>query len=257
MKKVAHIHIIAFVLYLFFFACKPQSPTAPDFPPHEELSMDFTYFTPPPDTLANYARAYQKVSAWKNILSDSLDIYNKFMAVIAPKKAIYQDKDTWLIKGTYLDEDKKYELNFFEIVRSDSVETKLFISRDSSYNNLLLFEGYFFPELASGYRQINKPDTGNTVQKNIKIEWHFFPNEKKEVKYTNEYLNSSLNGDYFLFKNTDESVFINIFEKSSDNYIYIEYNESSLEGRILDFAFFGDSVWHCWNAQKADIDCSE
>ena len=170
----------------------------------------------------------------------------------------YQDDNTWLIEGTLNSGTKKYDIKYFEITDIDTIYTKLFFSQDTLYENLLLSDGSFIPDSTIGYRQINLPDTANTYKKFLRLDWSVATSEKREIRYTNT-LTEGKNGNYIFYKDsTDEdfNVYFNFYDKSNENHSIIEYNTKNLNGRIKDLQYFGDENWHCWDAEKTDIDCS-
>jgi hypothetical protein len=258
MKKTAQIFTASIVLFFSLFGCKPKEKSAPEFPPETEISIDFSFFIMPSETTGNYVRAFETTSYWANLLNDSLELYRNMLSSVQEKGLKYQDKNTWLLSKTLYQGDKQYDINYFEIVHEDSVETKLFFTQDSSYTNLLLFDGYFFTDSAPGYRQINKPDTSNTYTKFLKAEWHISSATKKDIKFTNILLNSDKNGNSVFYKDSVDgnyNVYLDFFEKADDRHIYIEYNKTNFAGRIKDEQFYGDMDWHCWNTERADTDC--
>ncbi len=258
MKKYFQIIIFPVVVFFAFSSCKPKEKTAPEVPPEKSISIDFSYFIDPPDSTGNYAHAFQTNFYWENLLTDSLTLYKNMLNTISGKKLDFQDKNTWLATGLLNSGVDKYDISYFEIVHPDSVETKMFFTLDSTYTDLLLFDGYFFPDSTVGYRQINKPDTGNTSLKFLKIDWNIVSETKKEIKFTNILTDNSKNGSFVFYKDSVDSqynIYFDFFDKTTDNHTLVEYNKTNNYGRIKDEQFYGDTIWHCWDNNRADIDC--
>lgn len=257
--KRRHLIIISIsILLSAVLGCKPKEKIAPNFPPEKSLSIDFSYFIDPPNETSNYAHAFETSHSWKSLLNDSLQLYQNMLNVVSQKDFNYQDNNTWLINGTVYSGENQYDVNYFEITDADTVDTKLFFTLDSTYTNLLLFDGFFLPDSTNGFRQINKPDTGNTSVKFLKIEWNVISESKKEIKFTNLLLDDK-NGNSVLYKDSTDTqydVYLEFFNKASENYTFIEYNKMNFSGRIKDLNFFGDENWYCWDTNRENTDCS-
>lgn len=250
--------ILISILINVISGCKPKEKVAPGFPPENNISIDFSYFINPPHSTGNYAQAFQTSLYWAELLNDSLTLYKNMLNAVSGKELSYQDKNSWLLTGVLNSETNKYDINYFEIVHTDSVETKMFFTLDSTYTDLLLFDGYFFSDSTTGYRQINKPDTSNTYLKFLKIDWNIISENNKEIKFTNILTDNNKNGSFIFYKDFVDSqynVYLDFFDKATDNHIFIEYNKTNFSGRIKDEQFFGDNIWHCWDSNRTDIDC--
>ncbi|MCF6183913.1 MAG: hypothetical protein L3J56_04655 [Bacteroidales bacterium] len=255
MKNLIQILFFSGIIFIGSFGCKQPEKAAPLLPPEKFLSIDFSYFTTPENETGFYAHAFNTTLSWTGLLNDSLQLYKNLLNVISEKNLVYQDNDTWLISDSYYSGENQYDINYFEILNADTVETKLFFTLDSTYTNLLLFDGHFFPKTTVGYRQINKPDTGNTAVKFLRIDWSVISESQKYLKFTN-LLSNNKNGDFIIYKDSSDSqytTFFDLFDKASDNHTVIEYNKTNSTGRIKDKDYFGDDAWHCWDEQKQDL----
>ena len=257
--KSRHLTIILIsILLSAVLGCKPNEKIAPDFPPEESISIDFSYFINPPIETSNYAHAFETSLSWISLLNDSLQLYQNMLNVVSQKNFNYQNNNTWLINSILYSGDNQYDVNYFEIINIDTIDTKLFFTLDSSYTNLLLFDGYFLPDSTNGFRQINKPDTGNTSVKFLKIDWNIISESKKEVKFTNLLVDDK-NGNSVLYKDSTDNqydVYLDFFDKASENHTFIEYSKTNFSGRIKDLKFYGDENWYCWDTNRENTDCS-
>ena len=257
MKSKFVIILISILIYAIS-GCKPKEKVAPVFPPENNISIDFSYFISPPESTGNYAHAFQTSVYWAHLLTDSLTLYKNMLNTISDKKFSYQDENTWMINSVLNSGTDKYDINYFEIVNADTVETKMFFTLDSTYTDLLLFDGYFFSDSTTGYRQINKPDTSNTYLKFLKIDWNIISENEKEIQFTNILTDNSKNGSFIFYKDSVDSqynVYLDFFDKATDNHSFIEYNKTSFSGRIKDEQYYGDTDWHCWDTERLDTNC--
>lgn len=258
MKNLFQILFFSSILFFGFFTCKPPEKVAPPFPPEKDLTLDFSYFINPPYETGNYAFAFQTSRSWADLFNDSVSLYKNMLNTISDNELKFQDNHTWLISDIYYSGDNQYDINYFEIINIDTIDTKLFFTLDSSYTNLLLFDGYFLPDSTNGFRQINKPDTGNTSVKFLKIDWNIISESKKEVKFTNLLVDDK-NGNSVLYKDSTDNqydVYLDFFDKASENHTFIEYSKTNFSGRIKDLKFYGDENWYCWDTNRENTDCS-
>ena len=260
MKNLFQILFFSSILFFGFFTCKPPEKVAPPFPPEKDLTLDFSYFINPPYETGNYAFAFQTSRSWADLFNDSVSLYKNMLNTISDNELKFQDNHTWLISDIYYSGDNQYDINYFEVIDADTVKTKLFFSLDSTYTNLLLFDGWFLADSTNGFRQINKPDTANTYIKFLKLEWNIIPslNIKRTIKYTNQLLDNK-NGNFILFKDSADNQYdsyFDFFDKASETHTIIEYNKASTVGRVKNLQYFGDENWHCWDKDRQDINCS-
>ncbi len=251
-------------LVLFFFLitanCRREEKVAPALPSPESINIDFSFFSTPLNETSNYGLAYRSVLPWKILFEDSLQIYHYLYDKLSENDFSYQDENTWLISKIVWYGNEKYDMNYFETVEEDSVTTKLFaslyIDSDTIYTDLLLFDGYFYPDSANIW-QLNKPDTSNTFLKYLNFNENIKSDNSKELKVTNLLIDEN-NGNYIFYKDSIDGLFdtyFDIFEKANENHTIFQYNRTNAVGRIKDIYYFGDENWHCWNENKEDTEC--
>ena len=93
----------------------------------------------------------------------------------------------------------------------------------------------------------------------LRIDWHRnITDGSSDIKYTNIVPGGTENGGYILYEVTIESPYdrtYEIYNKGKDSTTYIEWNSSTMEGRVKDSRHFGDNDWHCWDFDYQDIEC--
>lgn len=77
------------------------------------------------------------------------------------------------------------------------------------------------------------------------------------VRYTNVAPNDPGNGNYIEYRTESSNTFNRAFDLDlgSGNFLEIQWNEPSGEGRVKHENHFNDTEWHCWNVDKVDVDC--
>ncbi len=246
-----------FYLSCNFFACKPMERIAPENPPEASLFLDLTYFQYQEDSVSYYNDAALKIQFWKNVINDSLEFQRSFYSNIVDNKLQYQNGETWLSTKNIIIDDIAFIINLFDITYTDSMYTKLFLSKDTIYTNTLILDGISYADY-SGNWTVNRPDTANTFQKLLTINYKIDNEVIKNIKLTYNQ-QGNYNGNYIFFNDSIDgnyNSYIEIFEKINDHTAYIEFNNSTFEGRIKDENFYGDNNWRCWNSEHLNSDCN-
>ncbi len=150
----------------------------------------------------------------------------------------------------------KYSAKLYSEQKKDIVNWEMHIS-GPLYNDFVWFTGSNDVNNTKGQWIINKSHIEN--HNFIQIDWTLNQDDNTgTIKYTNIEPGSNLNGSY-LYHGNDQAgnynVFYNVFNKLDNNLIEIDYNTTSYEGRIKDFKFYEDNLWHCWNHYFQDEVC--
>lgn len=78
------------------------------------------------------------------------------------------------------------------------------------------------------------------------------------IRYTNIIPDSPDQGDYIEYRTlpgADLNRGYDVFRIQENNFLEIQWEVPSYEGRVKNPAFYGDSEWHCWNDAQMDVDC--
>ncbi len=257
--KINKLIIIAFMFFLFD-ACTPIEKTPPVIPSVESLSFDFSYFEQNITEDTHYAFAIERISTWKALLQDSINIHYTTLSETSYNDFEFQKDETWLMNFAFDIEDINYYANFFGIIEPDTVLFKTFLSFET--DTLSFLEGKFFNNTKTGEWILNKPgfdeDTIYTGIKFMSVDWSLDSLDQTEIKFTDNQTGLS-NLNYILYKDsvdTEYSSYVNVYESGSDNHSVIEWNNLTKKGRIKDPLHFSDENWHCWDKTYKNIDCN-
>jgi hypothetical protein len=94
----------------------------------------------------------------------------------------------------------------------------------------------------------------------LEIEWNKdLETEEADLTYTYVKPDQAETGSFISWTYHPEEIYDATYSISmSDNTTHIEWNLSTIEGRVKSPAFFGDDNWYCWDSYAnglADIDC--
>jgi hypothetical protein len=138
-------------------------------------------------------------------------------------------------------------------VSGTDVTWKMYISQQGGFSNFLWFKGTSDILRTHGNWTLYLGPLTNAEF--LSIDWnHDWANNTGDIKYTNILSGSEGMDDYIHYGITEDSpfnVFYNIYDKSEDNLVEINYSTETKEGSI----YYNDA-WHCWDSSLADIDCS-
>ncbi len=248
MLNIFKIFFIVAIAGTLLSACKKGERIPPVNPSLETLYHDLNFFNFNPDSVSYFNDASSKVLFWKDLINDSIYFQRNFYEMLIPLELQYQNNNTWLASKSVIQGGNTYNLNLFQIVDVDTLYSKMFISKDTLYNNLLLMNGINYAGLKGNW-SINKPDTADTFLKVVDIFYKNPDSGNKNIEFICN-LQGAFNGNSILIidsiDNTYDS-YIELYDKLNENKTYIQWNSISQNGRIRDNKLYGDLNWRNWN----------
>ncbi len=258
--KYIQILIVYILTALLFTACINTEKIPPALPPIESISADLTYFNKTEEESAFYNDATEKIIFWQILLNDSLSFQKELLETTLDKNLEYQDDQTWLISDILNYDNKSYDVLLFCIDETDTVGLKLYFSLDTTYYNLLTFDGISFYNNSQGNWIINKPEPDTSAYiKFLSVNWRINSPESKEQKFTN-FLPGGENGNYILIKDSTDDIYnsyIDLYDKANENHTIIQWNSISNMGRIQDSDKYGNEDWYCWDENFLNAECNK
>jgi hypothetical protein len=244
----------------------------PELPPLSSVVMDFSDFTSRGPLLGvenptlsdmeiegygNWGWAFLNVAVWNTILEVTLAVPVASFAEAFNHVPVQQPDGTWIWAYTFQVVEVTYYAQLHGGVTPDGFEWEMHISREDGFQDFLWYTGQCELDLSEGTWTFYKdPDEPLPC---LGIEWHHEPaTELGDIKYTNIEPGSPGNGGYIYYGLTDDPLydgFYNIYNKGDDNHTDIEWNDTTIEGRVRDLARFGDNNWHCWDSNLEDTVC--
>ena len=76
------------------------------------------------------------------------------------------------------------------------------------------------------------------------------------IRYTAVSIDGPIDGEYIEFSSSQDAQYQFAYEiLTGGQLIEIDWNAPEVGGQIKDFSFFGDNEFHCWDAERKDVDC--
>jgi len=261
MKKYLHLQRLTLVLLtisiMFGFVSCDKEPVdeRPELPPLESLVMDFSDFNQQPGemkgtavTVENFTTAYVSVMFW-NLAS----VATVALPAAAYAHALQQDPEylgdhTWewafdfeLQQVSYTATLKGARINNEEF----SMEMVIALS-EAPEAGVKWFDGV----VRYDHTQAAWNLYGEGGVKILEAVWNKdYETEAGDLTYTYVKPGQDETGSYIMYSYTPGAVYDASFTSSlSGGEAMIQWNITTLEGRIMDEVHFGDSEWHCWDS---------
>ena len=246
---------LAVALIFSFTSCeKESSEEAPGLPPVESMMMDFSDFSEPPasskssaSTTQNFVRSYLSVGFW-NV---SVTLVSA-LPVAAYAHALQQTP-------VYLSDHWEWTYEF--ALNNVSYDATLTAKRmnNQEFNVEMMIGLSAFPDNAvkwfDGVVSYNHTKADWTFYKDgtipvMAIAWNKdFESQAADLTYTYTEPDQVESGSFIMWEYIPGAVYDAAYAISmAAGTTNIEWNVSTIEGRIKDPVFFGDENWHCWDS---------
>ncbi len=252
------------VFFLFVYSCKTKEKIPPNKPNKEIINFDFSFFESNSQDNSNFTFAASEILGWKNLLTDSLSLHKKMLEETQAYKFEFQKDNIWLIDFIFNFKDNNYDAKLIGIVNQDSVMYKGFLSYIKGLDtitDMLFVNGKVYGNKKEEWK-FNKPERIDEIIKPV----HFITiNTDKSslnipfVKFTDNQPGEN-NLNYILKKeliNSSYKLFIDVFNKGSDNNTIIKWHQTNKIGRVKDLIHFGNENWYCWDENLTDVNCED
>lgn len=262
--KTNNLFLIISLIALIAYSCKKEDNGKPPvLPKASSFLMDFSKLsdTVPANsgdtTTINYNYAVQKLSLWKSLINNTLEIPLAAFLESHVHTPQYLSDGWWSWKSTVVVNQKYYKADLRgKIVENDNI-WEVFITEEVGFHNYKWFEGKsdFYNNIGSWYLKNNPYEDSLFLQ----IDWTNDYYGSADIKYTMISDSDSLKGSYIKYirdLNPYYNSHYKIFETISNNYSEIHLNRNTEKGQIQDSLFFPDNNFHCWDSLKLDLNCN-
>ncbi len=268
-KTLSVLTLSLFTIALLFTGCKKDddknTSKTPQVPPASSMTMDFSSFSNPSDTVAgrtfgtyhHWGYSYLTVLGWHTAVSIGMAIPVAAFTESFNHEAVYNpDANNWLWSYNVNANNSVYMANLTGEVQSDSVFWQMKVSQSGAYSNFLWFYGKSALNNSGGYWMLmNNPGNANKM---LRIDWHRSSDVLGDIKYTNIIPGDAQNGAYIAYGTTIGSYnrFYKIYNKLANNLTDIEWHHDQKYGHVKDPGHFMDANWHCWDGNLQDTQCN-
>ncbi|MDX1810669.1 MAG: hypothetical protein R3240_01860 [Gammaproteobacteria bacterium] len=274
MKKVKKIHrlyiCIAICTALFLSSCAPKEDdttndiNAPAIPPLSTFKIDFDQFPssgsiPKPANsgvdaraivLSNHTQAAAQILVWQTLLTVGL-----FVPVAAFAES-FNHTPTLRADGTFIWSYSvaNHTAELQAQINGADVNWEMYLSKSGEYEDFNWYSGVSKLDGSSGTWTLRKSPTDPVDL--LGIEWHRdVLNDTADITYTNIEPGGAENGGYIVYGKTTDTTynaFYDIYYKSQDNLVEIEWHLENHNGRIKNEAVYNDTDWHYWDENLDD-----
>lgn len=253
----------------------PKEEVAPTLPPQETFIMPFagyedidtTGLTSPvaidersgPTGFRNWFHAGSNVLVWNVILGVNMAIPVASFAEAFNHDPAYIGDGVFLWTYNFNLGGQTFIANLTgEFVNNDlDVEWIMNISMVGGFSNVEWYRGIVSRDNKTATWTLNHRPENPTPFIRIDYQKNDVTGEFS-IQYTNIIPGNVSFGNYIAYRIQVGEAFnraYDVFHGSDDNFLEIEWNVPSGEGRVKHPKEYNDNDWHCWDTEKKDTDC--
>jgi hypothetical protein len=269
MKKVLTLLLLTVFMASLLTGCKKKPGPKPDLPPAESMLMDFSNFESGKSASfsefekgvenSNWEFAVLVTGYFRIIVASTLVVPVAAFDVAIDQTPVWMEEEkTWQWSYSVSVASVTYKARLVGQVGASDVQWKMYVTREGTgaFAEFLWFTGTSKLNASSGQWILNE---SNTVQQPLlQIDWTKTSAGVGTVKYTyvktGNFKNSYI--EYGKTTGNFNSYFnINYYNGTAFSDMDVEWSSTGYNGRVMCASWFGDSNWHCWNSNLANIVC--
>ena len=262
-----------FLVFMILSACNesPNTPIleeAPEIPPESTFNIDFSQFgstksfNPTTEyngkTQSSFLFSALTVGIWSTLVGLGMLIPSTAFVHALAQDPVRQDDGTWIWSYNFFAQGVRHTARLEASGEADGIRWDMFISRENGITDYHWFTGWSNITVTQGYWELNEAENETAF---LRIDWtRSADNSAATIRYTDVREGAATNGNYIEYGVDETALYdarFEIFDTVENNLVTIEWNRTSGEGRVTAPNHFGDSDWHCWNAQRMDTDCPQ
>lgn len=280
MKKLFFLAAL-FLTVSFMQSCKkdtvenPDDAVAPTLPPQETFIMPFTGyedldttgFVNPnsdleerggPTTFRNWFYSASNVFVWNVVLGVSMAVPVASFREAFNHTPVYDGNGAFIWSYDYTLAGSTYlaSLSGRFINNNQDVEWVMNISKVGGFTNVEWYRGVVARDNSGATWTLNhKPENPQPL---ITIDYDKnVATGEFSIRYTNIIPGNPDNGDYIIYNTALGGEFNRSYDvfRGDDDFLEIEWNAPTNEGRVRNPKQYGDNDWNCWNMDLQDVDC--
>jgi hypothetical protein len=272
MQKIVSLGLIIILTLIIYTGCKKNKGDPPVLPPQESMSIDFTDFDAGKKSEvgvslqkgtenSNWDFAAEAATVWKMIINSTLIIPVTSYKLATNEVPVFVSENTWQWSYDFELAGVKYKARLTGQIGSADVIWKMYITKEGTggFTDFIWFNGtskvdgtggkwvlFQSPQVSVAILQIDWTSSGASV---ATIKYTFIKNgDPFNTSYIESgFTTASLNAYYTIHYYNS-----NILKFSDVN---VEWNTSTLNGRVKCLDYLGDTDWHCWDANKINVKC--
>jgi hypothetical protein len=275
MKKVLSFLLLMVFAFTLMTGCKEKPGDPPILPPLESIIIDFSNFEnsvksddiqlPKGVENSNWELAAMVAGYWRAVIFITLAVPVYAFDHAIDQKPVYLDDKTWQWDYSVTHFTITYRAKLTGQIRADDVQWKMYITREGTggYEEFLWFEGTSDLDGKGGQWTLNHSATYREPL--LTIDWEGDGSEVTMVRYTYvRTLNDARENDPF--KNSsieygkqagiyDSYYTINYYNGAAFADMDVQWNSTTLIGKVRCPAILIDNEWHCWDQSYVNVTC--
>ena len=278
MKKFSFLLVLA-IGFVFIQSCEkdsvsnPDNEVAPNLPPKESFIMplafekyeeiDTTGKRPEvqtksaPTTFRNWFYAGANLVAWNVFIGATTAIPALSFGEAFNHRAVYEGDGVFVWSYDFNAGADQFVARLSgQFINDDEVEWVMKISKVGGFTDVTWYSGIVARDGSQATWTLNSQP--ENPQPALRIDYQKESgSDDFSLRYTNIISGDSDNGHYIEFRTQDEADFNRAYDvfRGNDNFLQIQWDEPSFNGRVKHFPGFDDDDWHCWNENQRDVDC--
>lgn len=256
---------IALIMFVFVSCDKENVEQQPELPPVESMMMDFSDFSEDAAgakassvSYQNFSAAYITVGFWNLSVSLVSVIPVAAYAHALKHEPEYMGDQTWEWSYDFMVNGQSYTATLeAERINNEEFSVEMIIAFTALPNNgTKWFEGVVRYDHTKADWTFFKDGSIPVME----IAWNKdFETEAADLTYTYTEPGHKEDGSFIMWEYKPGEVYDAAYSiLMAEGSANIEWNTSTIEGRIQSAAYFGDEDWHCWDSYEnglADMDC--
>jgi len=258
--------LLAVILLFAVTSCdKEPVDQRPELPPVESLLMDFSDFSEQPssskgtaESYENFLYSYLTVGFWNVSVTFVSALPIAAYAHALQQAPVYLGDNSWEWSFDFPWNNNEYTATLTaERISNEEFSAKMEISLAAFPDNLVKwFDGVVRYDHTKADWTFYKEGTISVLE----VEWNKdFENEAADLTYTYVEAGVKESGSYIMWQYIPGAIYDAAYTISmADGTTSIEWNITTIEGRVKAPGHFGDEAWHCWDSHAnglADRDC--
>ncbi len=206
---------------------------------------------------SNWNHATFNVGFWNVVVVVGLAVPVAAFAASFQNIPLQQPDGSWVWSYSVRIGSTVYSAELHGEYIAQGVRWEMRISKEGGYQDFLWYYGENNLPATEGFWIMKEsPEKPNDL---LRIDWsRSIADGTYAIRYTNIVPGGPENGGYIDVQYTKEIPYDylwDIYNKGQDNHTYIEWSDSTKEGRVQDFKHFGDDDWHCWDSGHMNVAC--
>jgi hypothetical protein len=270
MKKLLSVMLIIILFMGFNSRCKKEDKgVAPELPPQESMSIDFSNFTSKKKgadqiyvqkgvETSNWDFAATVVVVWESIINTALVVPVTTFKLATGKVPVFVSSNTWQWSYTATIAGVVYDAKLTGQITASDVLWEMRMTQEGAggFTDFIWFNGTSKLDGTGGQWILFQSPASPVAM--LQIDWTKTGGSIGTIKYTYVKSDSFKNSyiEYGLTTNPLNAYYtINYFNSVKFSDVNIEWSTATSNGRVKSIDYMGDSNWYCWDENKINITC--